>query len=217
MILNSIFLHLDGRYFPAEMCLKLKDQSRHITYCIQRSLRSDKFFVKDFNRIVIEPSLNATYEIYVNSSSVASISVDFDVRKFNESTDDELLIYYVCLVKDGLTRFNEKIKIPNETMFLAVDKLIKCNFIDTWVYQEKISKKYKVSAKLICSMDKNEFCLNLVVEKDGNIVFDRIILKTPPDEISFHNKFKDLVINERGVEVLSRIPKDEILFKFSII
>ena len=217
MILNSIFLHLEGRYFSPEMCLKLKDQSRHITYCIQRSLKDDKFFIENFNRIVIEPSLNATYEIYVNSSSVASISVEFDVEKFEKSTDEELLVYYVALIRDGLKKFNEKIKIPIDTMFRALDILVGNNFLDVWIYQEKISKRLKISAKLICSMNIAKFHLNLWVKKNDAIIFDGVILETPPDDISFHNKFKELIVNDSGVEVLSRIPKDEVLFKLQVV
>ena len=216
MILNSIFLHLDGRYFSSEICLKLKDQSRHITYRIQRALKEEKFSTDGFNRIVIEPSEKATNEIFINSSSVANISVDFDIEKFNKLTDEELENYYISMIKNGLKNFNEKIQIPVCSMLNTIDDLEKNDFIDFWIYKEKQSKKLKLSAKLICKMDRKEFTLSLVIEKNESTIFNKDILKTPPDEISFHYKFKDLIINENFVEVTARIPQDEILARVPI-
>lgn len=217
MILNSIFLYLDRRHFSDDMCLKLKDQSRHITYCIQRLFAAEKYSIENFNRIVIEPSLDPTCKIFINSESVANISIPFDLEKFQKSSDEDLRYYYVSLIKNGLIEFNKQIKIPIERIFEVIDELERNNFIDSWVYKEKSIKKSKIHAKLICAMDFKEFFLNLIVEKNGVVLYNENILRTPPDEISFHYKFKDLIVNDDYVEVVKRIPGDESLVRVPLV
>lgn len=213
MILNSIFLYLDRRYFPADMCLKLKDQSRHITYRIQRLFAAEKYSAGNFNRIVIEPSLNPTGQIIINSESVANISIPFDMEMFQKSTDGELRHYHASLIKNGLLEFNRQIRIPIERILEVIDELESNNFIDSWIYKEKSIRKSKTKAKLTCFMDSKAFVLNLAIEKDGLVLHDGNILETPPDEVSFHYKFKDLVVTDDHVAVTQRIPRDEILIK----
>ena len=213
MILNSIFLHLDGRFFPREMCLKLKDQSRHITYCIQRSLKLLKYPLSNFNRIVIEPSINPTRNIFINSESVASISIDFNVDKIINSSDDELNKYYVLLIKNALNEFNKQIKIPVDIIFEEIDKLAINNFVDIWVYRKKSFKKLNLVAKLVCLMNNREFNLDLVLEENLIGVYRETILSTVPDEIAFNSQFKDLLIKDGFIEVTKRFPNDGYLFK----
>ena len=213
MMLNSIFLHLDGRYFPGDMRLRLKDQSRHITYCIQRALKDIKFHTEGFNRIVIEPLINPTHTVFVNSSSVASLSVGFDPERFNQCSDAELRFYHAELIKEGLRAFNAKVAIPIDHMFEAIDQLMENDFVDEWVFKEKFFKKMKISATLTCSMSYREFNLNLMVRKNGEVFFNENVLTTPPDEICFHYEFKDLTANGGFIEVGRRYPRDGVLVK----
>ena len=42
-------------------------------------------------------------------------------------------------------------------------------------------------------------------------VHDATVLPTPPDEIAFHGKFKDLVARDQAIAVTMRIPGDGVL------
>ena len=64
-------------------------------------------------------------------------------------------------------------------------------------------------------MDLDKFVLRLTIfNKDSNIL-DRIILTTSLDEVAFHYKFKDVVIEGEHIVVTTRLhgESEKVLFR----
>jgi hypothetical protein len=57
-------------------------------------------------------------------------------------------------------------------------------------------------------MNMDAFHLDLEIARKERVIFRDTILKTPPDEVAFHHKFKDIVIGQESVRVTSRMPSD---------
>ena len=206
MILNSIFLHLDGRCHPQALCLQLKDHSRHISHCAQRAIRPLRTRTEGFNRIVIEPAQVAGSRPFINSAQVASLAVAFDAERFAQSTGDARSRYCADLLATGLTAFNEHIAIPLAPMLLAMDELAAHQFVDEWVHEHKHFRAAKLQAKLLCRMDSRAFSLTLRIQHAERLIFDEVVLSTPPDEVCFHNRFKSLRLHDGAIEVTQRAP-----------
>jgi len=64
-------------------------------------------------------------------------------------------------------------------------------------------------------MDLDKFTLRLTIFNKDAPVLDKIILTTPPDEIAFHSKFKDVVIEGEHIVVIARLhgESERVLFR----
>jgi hypothetical protein len=67
-------------------------------------------------------------------------------------------------------------------------------------------------------MTIENFTLKLRVSKNEDEVLDKIIFTTPPDEIAFHYKFKDIQIEGEDIVVTTRLngENERILFRTPI-
>ena len=216
MILNSIFLALEYREFSQDLKLRVKDQSRHITYYLQRRLKELKFQSKDFNRIVIELSETQAEQVYINSESVASITSKFKLYELLAKSDREIQDYYKSNIENGLTLLGKVHPIPLDELLLWLDELKSMKYKNEWIYQEKNFRPFNIKAELKCSLNMQDFKLSLNIKKNNDVVLSEIILQTSPDEVAFHYKFKDLILDAGNLIITSRIKGDKALFSLPL-
>lgn len=214
MILNNIFLYPDLIEFNnrSEDLLVVKDQTRHIGNYLARNLLKLKFHADGFSRICVIGMSNPK-GIYLNSSSVLSVGVPFDMNECRKIEKKDLGDYYSKLLKIGLNECAQVYKLPLEEIFFWLEEMKRNNYKNEWTFKERTFKKYGLKCKLECVIDLDKFTLRLIVSNNAHEIFNQIILITPPDEIAFHHKFKEIEIIEDNIVVVGKF---ETLFKLPI-
>ena len=216
MILNSIFLALEYREFPQDIKLRVNDQSRHITYYLQRKLKDLKFRSNEFNRIVISLSEIHPEEVHINSESVASTIIKFSLKDFLDTPPLEIQDYYKENIEKGLATLNRSHQIPIDDFLRWLKELKSLNYKNEWVYQEKSFRAFGVKAQLECNLNMESFELSLLVEKNGEVLYNSVVLQTPPDDVAFHYKFKDLALDGDNLVITSRVKGDKPIFSLPV-
>jgi hypothetical protein len=219
MILKSIFLYPDLVEFAArrEDLALVKDQTRHIGHYLGRKLASLKFQTDGFDRVCVIGKKDPQ-ETYVNSSSVLSVYVPFDMDQCRQLPREKLSDYYASLYESGLQKAAITHLLPSTPLLAWLKELKQNDYRNDWLHKEKTFKTYGIKCALSCSMTLDKFTLTLNVTKNGVRCFDEVILTTPPDEVAFHYKFKDLLIEDAHVIVTTNLKSESerILFKMPI-
>ena len=216
MILNSIFLALEYKEFSQELKLRVKDQSRHITYYLQRKLKELRYKSNDFNRIVISLSEVYPEKVYINSELVASVTIKFHLNDLLNKTQLEIQDYYKSNIEKGLLLLDKNYTTPINEFFEWLKELKSINYKNEWTYKEKNFWPLGIKTTLKCSIDLERFNLSLLIEKNKNTIFNETILQTPPDDIAFYYKFKDLILDGDNLIVTSRIKGDKPFFELPL-
>ena len=73
-----------------------------------------------------------------------------------------------------------------------------------WIERSRRFNTVQLSAKLLCSITIKQFALRLQVLRKNQIVYDSVILKTNPDEITFAYRFDDLIVEKDEIIVTSK-------------
>lgn len=217
MILNSIFLALEYKEFSQDLKLKVKDQSRHITYYLQRKLKEIKYQTTNFNRIVIELSEIKPKGVYINSEKVACVTIPFKEKELLDiESENKIQDFYGEKIMEGLIQLSKKHEIPLGYFCTWLQDLKKKNYKNEWTYQKKNFRGLKLDIELRCIMNLTEFNLILSIKINEELIYNKIILKTPPDEVAFHYRFKDIVFKDEKIIITSRTQGDKPLIELPV-
>ena len=218
MILKKLFLYPDLVEFVARKpdVQLIRDQTRYVCNYIERRLSEIRFNADGFAKICIVGGHGG--EVSVNSSSALVSYVPFDIDECLSINKQERGIYYSELLRKGLRRCSTAYDIPEKEIILWLDEFHKLNYRNEWIYQVKSSKKHAIVAALHCNLTIDNFVLNLMIQKNGVDVTSKNILKTSPDEVEYHYKFKDIRIEGDEIIVTTRLhDKDKgILYRMPI-
>jgi len=73
-----------------------------------------------------------------------------------------------------------------------------------WTHKTRAFRKHGILANLNCRLTMEEFELSLLIMRDQELVVDKVILRTDPDEIAFEQRFKDIEIHEDQLTVTAK-------------
>lgn len=211
MILKSIFLYPDLVEFSTREkdLLAVRDQTRHICNYLDRRLPTLKFQADGFNRICIIGQTHP-HETHINSSSVLAVYIPFDMDACRSVPQSELSDYYAGLLKIGLEKCYTTHKIPRDELLFWLEEMKRDNYRNEWTFKGKTFREHDIRCRLDCSLTIENFTLRLKISRKDIEVFDEVILTTPPDEIAFHHKFKDLFIENGNIVVTTRLPGESL-------
>lgn len=217
MLLKNIFLYPDLVEFKdrSEDLLLIRNQTRFIGNYLARHLAKLKFHAEGFNRVCIIGTSNPK-DVYLNTSSALSIEIPFNINECLKLEKHNLADYYSNLYRIGLEECNKIYKLPLKELFLWLDEMKKNNYKNEWTFKQKTFKKFELKCKLDCAIDLDKFTLRLIVLKKGKEIFNQIILETPPDEIVYHHKFKDVEIIDDKLTITTRLYGDKNLFQLPL-
>lgn len=219
MILKDIFLYPDLVEFSARKgeLLRIRDQTRHIGNYLGRQLTRLKFHADGFNRICVIGK-STPIATYLNSSAALTVYIPFNIEECLKVPHDELSDYYATLFKIGLNKCASDYSIPIAELISWLGEMKRGGYRNNWTFKERSFKALGVKAKLECTLSLDQFTLRLTVYVKNAIVFDEIILTTPPDENAFHYKFKDIEVEGGDIIVTTRLGGDpeRVLFRTPI-
>jgi hypothetical protein len=174
--------------------------SRFIGNFLRRQLRLSNFEPKEFKRLAINACV---IDLYPNKifESYLCVAIPFDKTRFDNLSKDELSDFFVEMYKQGILRAKQTHDMPVDFLFNELENFRNDNYRNEWEFKSKTFKEIGIKATLFCKMTMEAFSLSLILSKNKEVVFNKEILNTFPDEICYHYKFKDLIFEDNKIIV----------------
>ncbi len=176
---------------------------RFIGNYLRRVLKRNKFEPIGYNRIFIS-ACQITLKSNIVFDNTLSISVLYNKDYYDSLTQEEAIEYFIELYKQGIIKASETHEVPMEFLLKKVQEFKSNDYKNEWEFKTKLFKVIGIKATLLCKMTTDKFSLFLVLWKKEEIVFKEEILSTLPDEIIFHYRFKDIVLENNEIKVLDK-------------
>jgi len=236
MILRSIRIKLNGSHiYDTELPMGENSESLWFGYrgfnlghFLSLRLRNLKFREAEYGQIVIT-ALSGNITDYVGKEGVnvvnnLIIKCSFDKDYYRSlKTVEEYNEYYIKLYKEGieniLTRTDQP--VPKQELFQWMEEYRDGDYKNVWEFKKRLFREVGIRAVLDCEMTLEEFNLTLRLyrsTKNKELLFEEVILTTPPDEIYFHHQFKDIRLKGNNIEILTRssVPENEVFYSLDV-
>lgn len=216
--LRKIALNLDRSAWPNEYGYAFYLRSRSLCNYIERSLSRIDVRSVNASKLCITGRLREDVSFVVNSSNVACLSVPFSPLDYDSlQTDEDINAFMVHFMRSGLALIPPGAAGDVEPILEIIQQFAAGGYLNEWQHKSRVFRESGLRVSLDCSLTCTCFELHMnATNSDGNI-FRRKILRTDPDEIAFHRRFKDilleadyLVISSKLDEPLCRIPLAEL-------
>ncbi len=194
MILKELYLYPDLVEYSDNVTDPFRDQSRSICNFLERELKPVKFKTSGFKRICFIGKSVAGNKCWVNSSNVLTVEVEFDEKQYLALAKEELNPYFITLLKAGLAKCREQFEIPLEHLISSLESFSAGGYVNKWCFKTKQIKELGIKCALNGQLTTDNFLLTLVVSKSKEVIYDKEILKTVPDEIVFAPMVKDICL-----------------------
>ena len=113
---------------------------------------------------------------------------------------NEYLIDRIC---EGIEQIKEEYPEIVENLINGITEFRKNDYECHWLHKKKKHENLRI--ELHGYLDIKVFNLTLVIyNKNKEVLISKIILTTPPNEFSFKNRFKDIIIKENIVIITDK-------------
>ncbi|AOR63385.1 hypothetical protein [Pectobacterium wasabiae] len=216
MILKHIYLFPELDDYGKEITYSFKEQSRSICNFLERKIKDLKYSSEGFRAVCFVGKKHPSKDVFVNSSNVLNIDVYIDENRYKITSIDYLNSYFIEIIKSGLSKCGDILPITEITS--ALHEFENSGYVNEWVHKKRFFKKQNITCSLVCNHSIEDFQLSLKIMRADDIIFNEVILITPPDELSYHYKFKDILINNSEVIVTTKLHSepDNIFFRLKI-
>ncbi|MCH5021973.1 hypothetical protein [Pectobacterium atrosepticum] len=216
MILKHIYLFPELDDYGKEITYPFKEQSRSICNFLERKIKDLKFSSEGFKTVCFVGKKQPSKDVFVNSSNVLNVDVYIDEDRYKSISVDCLNDYFVEVIRSGLDKCEGMLPIDEVTSF--IHEFENCGYVNEWVHKKKVFKKQSLVCSLICNHSIKDFQLSLKVVRSDDVVFNEVILTTPPDELAYHYKFKDILMDDDEVIVTTKLhtEPDNVLFRLKL-
>ncbi len=205
MILRDIYIYPDLAEFPTEITSELRFQTRCLCNFLERNvLKGLKFPAKGFKRICVIGSMAPKEGCFVNSCHVLSVEVLIDIDQFRRATEGQLQELFIGLLLGGLCKCSAAHPLPVEALQAGIRVFRREGYRNEWVHKRRSFKSHGLEAVLDCQLTIKRFGLRLTVRKGTRVLYQEWILETPPDEVIFGHRFKDVDVAEETMVVTSK-------------
>lgn len=206
MLLRHVDVELSSEDFKLSVVVPFGFRARTLGNFMERQIRPLKFGADGFGKFLVRGRSPADQGPALGSSNSLIVSVPVDLEEYRrlDVGSDALFELYISMLCEGLERCRGKFELPFEAFGAAVDQFRAGGYQNEWCHQKKLFRAAGMHVYLMCSMDQKSFRLRLRVERKGEELFDREILKTKPDETIYKAKFKELKFGDGVIEVVNR-------------
>ena len=201
MRLRHIYLYLHLDEYPAELATPFGFRTRYVCNFLERALHELKFKALGFSKISIQGRHRPLDSCPIVPENAALSTVAFDETRYRSLALEEQHEFYVAMISEGLERCARWHHIPLSSLRSALEDFRQGGFRNQWTHQRKLLRPLDVQASLLCSLDPERFLLTLRLEKHGEVILERQVMETKPDEIIFGPRFKEVVVEANSVVV----------------
>jgi hypothetical protein len=193
-------------------------RERYIGNYLGRPLKAAKFKTEGYNKLIVEGQRVPVEMCGIEPETALVAPVHFDQSRYDNLGPDEHHEFFLGMYIEGIEKANRDFPIPYDVLMEGIEDFRKGGYKNEWVHQRKLLKPLGVHANLLCDMDTHRFRLRLCLERKGNVIFDRYILETLPDEVIFDHQFKDVVAMGDTIVVRTKmnLEKNQTLFTLDV-
>ena len=205
MILKTLYLSIGDFGLPTECTYGLLKRSRCLCNFLEREVLKKTLFDADgFCRIVVGLKTSPSEGVVVNTSKVAVVDVRFDKIQYESKNGKDLMSYLVDRLQEGLCKCSRHVRIPLKELLTGIDEFITNGMKNEWTHKTRAFRKHGILANLNCRLTMEEFELSLQIMRDQELIVDKVILRTDPDEIAFEQRYKDIEIHKDQLTVTAK-------------
>jgi hypothetical protein len=204
MLLKHIYLYLNLDEFPDELATPFGFQTRYVCNFLERRLAELRFHADGFSKICVQGKRALDESCPILSEKAAVPGVVIDQAHYAELSPDGYHEFFLGMLTDGLHKCARHHAIPLGSLLETMEKFRRGDYRNQWTHVTKTLRPSGLRATLLCSLDSQRFSLVLHLSRKGQVVYDRQILVTKPDEIIFAHRFKQLI---QGGDTLSVLDK----------
>lgn len=182
-------------------------KTRHIANYVERMcLKKIRFEANGFKNILIELREAESMVPTITSNKSLQIPILFDRSEYDKiSSLAEFREFVIKTIVKAFQVTKGVFTIPAIEILDSIEELkSKNNYVNQWLHQRKVDSKRKIVVELTCSLTVDRFALRLVVLINDEEEFNKIVLETDPDEVAFHYRFKDIIIESKKITISSK-------------
>ncbi|AYH20923.1 hypothetical protein C5E22_22180 [Pectobacterium parmentieri] len=216
MILKNIYIFPELEDYGKEIVYPFKEQSRSICNFLERKIKDLKYNSKGFRSVCFVGKRHPSKDFFVNSSNVLNVDIYIDESRYKSTTIYCLNSYFIEIIKSGLDKCGDILPIAEITS--ALNEFENSGYVNEWVHKKRFFKNQNITCSLVCNHSIKDFRLSLKIMRADDVIFNEVILITPPDELAYHYKFKDIIIDNDEVIVTTKLHSepDNVLFRFKL-
>lgn len=207
MILRSIRLGLNRDRYLDELQVPFSFATRYVAHYIQQRIRKEKFEAQGFNLISVEGHPSPSDECKIVPESALKVQLPFDPKEYAKLETESRHEFYLAMLDAGFRKCAQQFDIPMQALQKAMQEFREGGYKNEWAHKTKLFRETGLRAALLCSLNMDRFQLTLTLERKGELVFEKAILETKPDEIIFAHKFRDVIVEEGILKVLNMFEK----------
>lgn len=214
MILKSLHLKIGDLGLPSSYTYDFKKKSRYMCNYIEREvLKKLRFKTDGFNRIVVSLKSEPTTDFFLYPAKVACTDIPFEQEIYDALMGERLTDFLILKTKEGIENVAAATLIPKEEIYRGLDAFVINEYVNEWLYKKRSFKQHSLVVYLYCKLTQSGFTLVLKIIKNDVVVFEEIILETDPDEVAFHYRFKDIIIEDGQLVITSKISSQNLFTK----
>lgn len=190
-VMKYVFIHPKVGLWSDLKNKRIRDEERSLGFFLGRHLKKNKISYDNFDGVFFEGTDIAEESIYIqNRLLIIPIPMceKYYPDEVNRIMINDYLIDHIYL---GVEKIKEAYNELSDLLIEGVGEFKKNDYICKWIHKKK--KIGNFSIKLQCTLTVCEFKLDLLVlDSKLDIVFEKEVLVTPPNEYSFKHRFKDI-------------------------
>ena len=181
-------------------------------YLEREVLKKTRWETSGFKRLCIVGTKGELKPPFVNSSKVCCVSVPFNKDEWQSICPTKVDEYLIQLLTKALELAEGQVDLPVQQFIEGLELFRLEGYENQWQFKSKSFNNRSNRASLICRLTRQKFELILEISSKAEILDSIQIMETPPDELVFQHKFRDLIVDGTSVKVVNRF--DEIVYEY---
>lgn len=208
MLLADISLYLNVEEYEQNLGSEFQFRSRYVCNYLRRKVRTLKFHANGFRSICVQGREVEEEACPILGENAAVPTVHFDRERYQSLGPGEHHEFFIGMLIKGFKKCARHHDIPLDVLMDIIEEFRCGGYQNEWLHQKKLFRGVGLRCSLLCRLDSEKFTLNILIEKNGRMVFRRQILETKPDEIIFAHRFKEVVFERGAIVVKDRFGKE---------
>lgn len=177
-----------------------------ITEYLSRDLYKHRFKYKDVNKLIIYIESTDVGMEYNNIFRTLNYRYALSYSEINQSSGRERTERILSLIESAASAFEIKIPGLQQVMHDSIESFRNGGYKNIWLFKKKRVNGLG-NVELLCELDRDTFTLSVAVINKNSEIYKKEILKTKPDSIMYHHKFKNILADDNAIVITDRFDK----------
>ncbi|NIE95128.1 hypothetical protein F3J02_01280 [Acinetobacter sp. Tr-809] len=189
--MKYVFIHPKVGVWSDLKNKRVRDEERSLGFFLGLYLKKNKISYDEFDGIFFEGSDIVEESVYIQNRLLI-VPISMDEKDYPDEIDKVMINdYLIENIYLGIEKIKESYKELSDLLIEGVREFKKNDYICKWNHKKK--KIGDLFVMLQCTLTVYEFSLDLfILNSNLDVIFEKEVLITPPNEYSFKHRFKDI-------------------------